>query len=237
MKHKRLITCAILFLVIPLIVILGALIFKGKYYSWISLCVAVVSCLPLFYAFEHRENTASELNVLAALIAISALSRLIFSFVPGFKPITALTVIAAVWLGKESGFVVGALSAVVSNIYFGQGPWTPFQMFAWGGIGFLAGLFGKRLRTNKILLCIFGVLSGVLYSLAMDVWTTVWADGGFNISRYLTSAVLAIPTTFEYAISNVIFLLLLSKPFGDKLSRIKIKYGLFSVNESERNLK
>lgn len=235
MKYKRFITFSILFILIPLIVILGALIFKEKYYSWISLCIAVISCLPLFYAFEHREKTAAELNVLAVLIAISSLSRLIFSFVPGFKPITALTVIAAIWLGKESGFVVGALSAVVSNIYFGQGPWTPFQMFAWGGIGFLAGLFCKRLRNNKILLCIFGILSGVLYSLAMDVWTTVWADGEFNISRYLTSVVLAIPTTFEYAVSNVIFLLLLSKPFGDKLSRIKIKYGLFSVNERKRN--
>lgn len=228
-KRKNLITISILLLAIPFVIVLGVFAFKEKYYAWISLCVAILSCLPLFYCFERKESSSKELSVLAVLIAISAAGRFIFAWLPGFKPVTAITVITAVWLGKEPGFIVGALSAVVSNFYFGQGPWTPFQMFAWGILGFISGLLSKPLQKNKLLLCIWGVAAGVLYSFTMDIWTTLWADGGFNLSRYAASVISAFPVTVEYAISNVIFLLLLANPIGEKLKRLKIKYGLFSV--------
>lgn len=226
-KIKTPVTVCLLFIAIPAVVILGAAMFREKHYAWISLCVAVLSCLPLLYSFERKESTSKELTVLAVMIAISVIGRFVFAWVPGFKPVTAITVIAAIWLGKEAGFVVGSMSAVVSNFYFGQGPWTPFQMFAWGMLGFLAGLLAKPLRKNKIALCVFGALAGVLYSLTLDVWTTVWAEGTFNLSRYFAVVITAAPTTAEYAVSNVIFLLLLSKPIGEKLERIKKKYGLF----------
>lgn len=230
MKNKKnYLTVGILLLLVPAAVILGAVIFKEKYYAWISLSVAILSCLPLFYCFEHKESSAKELTTLAVMVAISAAGRFVFAWLPGFKPTTAITVIAAVWLGKEAGFVVGALSAVVSNFYFGQGPWTPFQMFAWGFIGFAAGLLAKPLRRNRVLLCAFGVLAGIAFSLLMDVWTTVWADGGFNMTRYAAAAISALPVTVEYAVSNLVFLLILTKPIGEKLERIKKKYGLFAV--------
>jgi len=228
-KQKNPITVCILLLLIPAVVVLGAVIFKEKYYAWISLCVAVLSCIPLFYSFERRESSSKELTVLAVMIAISAAGRFIFAWLPGFKPITAITVIVAIWLGKEAGFVVGSLSAVVSNFYFGQGPWTPFQMFSWGLLGFIAGLLARPMRKNKIILCFFGALAGVMFSITMDVWTILWSDGTFNLSRYGASVISALPVTVEYAVSNVIFLLLLSKPIGEKLERIKKKYGLFAV--------
>lgn len=217
----------LLMVLIPVVVVGGALLFQEKHYAWIALCVAVLSCLPLFLCFEHRESTAKELIILAVLVTISAVGRFIFAWVPGFKPVTAITVIAAIYLGREAGFVVGALSAVVSNFYFGQGPWTPFQMFAWGFLGFLAGVLAQPLKRRKIWMCLYGVLAGILFSAIMDVWTTLWADGTFNITRYLAACISAIPFTIEYAVSNVIFLLLLAKPIGEKLERIKRKYGLF----------
>ena len=217
----------LLLVLIPVVVVGGALLFQEKHYAWIALCVAVLSCLPLFLCFEHRESTAKELIILAVLVTISAVGRFIFAWVPGFKPVTAITVIAAMYLGREAGFVVGALSAVVSNFYFGQGPWTPFQMFAWGFLGFLAGVLAQPLKRRKIWMCLYGVLAGILFSAIMDVWTTLWADGTFNITRYLAACISAIPFTIEYAVSNVIFLLLLAKPIGEKLERIKRKYVLF----------
>ena len=132
-------------------------------------------CLPLFICFERKDSTAKELITLAVLVAVSAAGRFAFAWVPGFKPVTAITVIAAMYLGREAGFVVGALSAVVSNFYFGQGPWTPFQMFAWGFLGFLAGVLAQPLKRQKIWMCLYGVLAGVLFSLIMDVWSTLWA--------------------------------------------------------------
>lgn len=226
-KGKNYITACIFMLAVPTVIVFGAVIFKEKYYAWVSFGVAVLSCLPLLYCFERKEHSSKELTVLAVIIAISVVGRFIFAWLPGFKPVTAITVIAAVYLGGESGFVIGSMSAVVSNFYFGQGPWTPFQMFAWGFLGFLAGISAKHLKKSKMLLCVFGAVAGVLYSLTMDIWTTLWVDGCFNITRYWASVLSSMPVTVEYAISNIFFILLLSKPIGEKLERIKKKYGLF----------
>ena len=130
------------------------------------------------------------------------------------------------YFGGEAGFLTGALSAVISNFYFGQGPWTPFQMFSWGIIGFFAGLIAEPLKRSRIILSVYAVLSGVLYSFLMDVWTVLWADGYFNISRYLAALASAVPFTAVYAVSNLVFLLLLARPIGKILERIKTKYAL-----------
>lgn len=228
-KRKNIITFCLIIFIVPALIVLSYIIFKEKFYAAVSVIIAFVSCLPLFYAFNKKTSNSKELTVIAVMIAISVTGRFVFAFLPGFKPVTAITVIAAVYLGKEAGFAVGSLSAVVSNFYFGQGPWTPFQMFAWGVLGFIAGLFYKCLQKSKIILCVFGVLAGALYSLTMDIFTVLFADGAFNLSRYLALVLAALPTTAEYAVSNVIFLLLLAKPIGEKLDRIKTKYGLFAV--------
>ncbi len=227
---KKVLTICILLLAIPIVIFSGGFLFREKYYAWISLCVALLSCIPLFYCFEQKNNSAKELTVVAVMIALSVAGRFVFAWLPSFKPVTAITVIAAIYIGKEAGFAVGALSAVVSNFYFGQGPWTPFQMFSWGVIGFFAGLLSNPLQKNKIILCIYGVLAGVLFSLTMDIWTVVWADGTLNLSRYTTALLTSLPVTIQYAISNVVFLLFLTKPVGTKLERIKKKYGLFLQN-------
>lgn len=226
-KRKSIWTVCLLILLIPALILSASVLFAQKYYALISLLVAVLACIPLFYAFERRESTATELAVLAVLIALCVLGRFLFAWLPGFKPVTALTIIAAVMLGREAGFVVGALSAVVSNFYFGQGPWTPFQMFAWGLIGFCAGVLRGPLKKHRGLLLCFGAISGVLYSMTMDVWTTLWAHGSFHLARYAAYALSALPVTVEYAVSNVIFLWLLARPIGEKLARIQTKYGLF----------
>ncbi|MBQ3816927.1 MAG: ECF transporter S component [Clostridia bacterium] len=226
---KKSIGIIILSALIPAVVIIGSLIFKEKYYAWISLLIAILSCIPLFICFERKESSSKELAVLAVMTSISALGRFVFAWLPGFKPVAAITIITAIYLGKEAGFAVGSLSAVVSNFYFGQGPWTPFQMFSWGFIGFIAGLLKNPLKKSKILLCAFGTVSGILFSLTMDVWSVIWADGGFNLSRYIAAVITARFVTAEYALSNIIFLLFLSKPIGEKLERIKKKYGLFML--------
>ena len=229
MRKNNVVALCIFLLVIPLIVIGGLIIFKDKYYSFIALLIAIFSCLPMFWLFHKKKSSSKEIAILATMIALSVAGRFIFAWLPGFKPVTAIAVIVGVYLGHTSGFLVGSLSAVISNFYFGQGPWTPFQMFAWGVIGLLAGLLSKPLKANKMLLLTFGAISGVLFSLAMDIFTTLWVDGTFNFTRYLASVITALPITAEYAISNIIFLLLLAKPIGEKLDRVKRKYGLFNI--------
>ena len=99
-------------------------------------------------------------------------------------------------------------------------------MVAWGAIGLIAGGAGELLKRHKWLLLIFGVLAGFFYSAVMDVWTVLWYDDSFSIELYLVSVVSALPHTMLYSISNFAFLYFLAKPFGEKLERVKMKYGI-----------
>lgn len=227
MTAKKVIKYLCVFLVAPLIVLCGVFFLGDRKYAFVSLALSVVACIPFFVSFEKGKNDARRIVIIAVMTALSVAGRFVFAPIPFFKPVTAIVIITAIYLGAEAGFITGAFSAVVSNFYFGQGPWTPFQMFAWGLIGFFAGLLAKRLVESKVLLIIFGALTGVVFSFIMDVWTTLWADGTFNIARFIASITTAAPFTVVYMVSNVIFLLLLTKPIGRKLQRLKTKYGIF----------
>ena len=217
-----------MFVLIPAALFAGVSIFNDRNYMLVSAFVALLSCLPFFIAFETNENTGRELVVIAVMCAISVVGRLIFAPIPGFKPVTAVVIITGAVLGAEAGFITGSMTALCSNIFFGQGPWTPFQMFSWGIIGFISGLiFFRRQKKNLIFIIIAGMLFGVLFSLLMDIWTTVSISGSFIVNEYIACIIAAIPVTIEYAVSNAVFLAVLFNPFNKKLERIKTKYGVF----------
>lgn len=227
MRNKK-INYFIIMILIPLSIALGVILFKDRKYNLISIIIAFLSCLPIFFSFEKGKTSTRKMTILSVMVAISVAGRFVFAAIPGFKPVTAIVVITAIYFGSEAGFLTGSLSAIISNIYFGQGPWTPFQMFSWGMLGLIAGLpfMRKLLLKNKIILAIYGVFAGVIYSLMMDVWTVLAMDGIFNARRYIAAVTTSLPFMAIYAVSNVVFLMLAIKPFGEKLERIKIKYGI-----------
>lgn len=210
------------FAVMPALVLLLPKEMQARYYAPVSLAMAVLALLLFLAGFERREIGTRRMILVSVMTALSVLGRLL----PVLKPITALTVLSAMYLGAESGFLVGAMSAVLSNFIFGQGPWTPFQMLAWGVIGLFAGMLAKPLARSRLLLFSYGVLSGAGYSMLLDIWTAVWNYGEFSLRVYAAAIAAALPMTCIYAGSNVIFLAVLAKPIGDKLARIRKKYGL-----------
>lgn len=210
------------FVLIPTVAILGTIVFDEKKHLFISFFVAILSVLLFLTGFEKKAIGTRRMVIVAVMIALCVVGR----FIPFFKPITAITVITAIYLGGESGFLVGSLSALLSNFYFGQGPWTAFQMLAWGLIGLIAGFLSKPLQKSKAALLVYGVLSGVAFSFIMDIWTVLWYNDTFDLTLYLTVIGTAIPHTVLYSVSNFIFLWFMAKPFGEKLNRIKIKYGI-----------
>lgn len=221
-RLRRALNVAVPFVLIPLLVICGAFLFEERRHMIVSTGVALLALLFFATGYEKKPTGSRRMVIVAVMTALCIVGR----FIPFFKPVTALTVITAVYLGGESGFLVGALAALLSNFYFGQGPWTPFQMLAWGMIGLIAGFAANPLKYHKCLLLVYGVMAGILYSAVMDVWTVIWYDGSFHVELYLASFVTAIPHTVMYAVSNFIFLWFMAKPFGEKLERIKIKYGI-----------
>lgn len=200
-------------------VIFGAALLDGRHYTLVSLLVVSASCAGFMCTIERKELTSRYAALTAVMTALSVAGRFIFAPVPAFKPVTALVIISGVYLTAEAGFLTGAMTALISNIYFGHGAWTPFQMLAWGLIGLTAGFLSERLKKNRLLLLVFGAFAGALYSLIMDAWTVLWYSGGPDVALYKAAVISSLPFTAVYAVSNVIFLLFLGKSFGRKLSR------------------
>ena len=195
-------------------------------YVGLSILIMLLTIAAFYLRFEKKKVRSRRLVIIAVMTALSVLGRFIFGALPAFKPITAIVIVTAIWMGPECGFMVGSLTAVISNFYFGQGPWTPFQMVAWGLIGVLAGLLSKSLKKNKIWLYAFGFLAGILYSNFMDIWTVLWYGQGFVWSMYKAALITALPYAASNAVSNVIFLILIGRPFGEKFDRVINKYGI-----------
>ena len=219
---RNILKVGIPFVAVPLLVFWGFNIFEEKRHLLVSFGVAILAVFLFIAGFEKKMTGSRRMVIVAIMISLCIVGRLI----PFFKPVTALTVITAMYLGAESGFLVGALAAVLSNFYFGQGPWTPFQMLAWGLIGLFAGYFSKWLKKSKTILIVYGVLSGIIFSLAMDIWTVLWYNSSFDWTLYKAAIITAIPHTVLYSVSNFIFLWFMAKPIGEKLERIRIKYGV-----------
>lgn len=197
--------------------------------------LAGISCIPYYFKYEKTKPQTRETVVLAVMIALTVMSRIIFAAVPGFKPVSAMVIICGMAFGKESGFVCGSLSAFVSNFFFGQGPWTTFQMLSWGVIGWAAGVLNCRkwLENHRIGLVLYGSVAGIFFSALMDVWTVLAVGNGFQWMRYLVVLGTSIPVTVEYCVSNILFLWILHPVFMRKLCRVKYKYGFYQEDEIE----
>lgn len=194
----------------------------GRKYAVLTVITALLSLLLFLAGFDKRRIGSRRLVLGAVFITLAVAGR----FIPQIKPLTAVVIISGMFTGAETGFLVGSSAALISNIFFGNGPWTPLQMTAMGLIGFFGGVFSKPLKKSRVILALYGVLCGIFYSMFMDIWTTCSATGSLQLSAYLDSVIAAIPFTVIYSVSNVIYLLLLTPPFKRKLERISEKYGL-----------
>lgn len=210
------------FAAIPALVFFGTALVNEQQHLLVSFGVAVLALVLFLTGFERKSTGTRRLVIVSVMTALCIVGR----FIPFFKPVTALTIITAMYLGGESGFLVGALAAALSNFYFGQGPWTPFQMLAWGMIGLLSGALHKPLKRSRPFLLVYGVVCGVAYSMVMDVWTILWYDSGFRWDLYLSAVLTALPHTVLYGLSNLAFLWLCARSFGEKLERVRLKYGV-----------
>lgn len=227
-KRTKIATLLILFL-IPLTIFIGIYYLGDKKYYFISLLIILETMIPFGFAFENRKPKARELVIISALCAIGVAGRTAFFMLPQFKPVAAIVIISGVAFGGETGFLVGAITAFVSNFFFGQGPWTPWQMFSFGIIGFLAGIMFQKgiLRKTKTDMCLFGfVATFVIYGGIMNPASVIMWQSNININMVLSSYVMGMPFDFIHAISTVFFLFLAAEPMLEKLERIKIKYGL-----------
>lgn len=230
LPKRTAVSVLLILLAVPLTLLAGWFFFGGKQYYLIAFVILLECMLPFFLVFEGRRPKARELVTVAVLCALAVAGRAAFFMLPQFKPVLAIAILAGASLGAETGFLVGAVSMLVSNMLFSQGPWTPWQMFAAGMIGFLAGILFRRgfLRRSRASLCLFGAICTVVIygGMTNPVSALIWAGETLNRKILLSFYVSGFPMDCIHAAATAIFLWFLSGPLLGKLERVKIKYGL-----------
>ena len=224
---------SIISIICVLVLIPGVLflswIYSSKSIYITSIVVIFLSMIPFFLSFEHRAPQARELVVLAVLCAIAVVARSAFIWFPAFKPMTALFIIIGIAFGAEAGFLSGAVTALVSNFVFGQGVWTPWQMFAYGMAGFIAGVlyhFGL-ISKKRLPLSIFGaVLVIVIVGPLLDTCSLFTEMADVTAENALVVYVAGFPLNLIHAAATFLTLFFLSGPIFSELDRLKMKYGL-----------
>ena len=200
----------------------------GQWYYLTSTLMALELLIPFFLAFEGRKPQARELAVTAVLCALAVAARVAIP-IPNFKAIYGIIMIAGIALGPESGFLVGAVSALSSNFFLSQGPYTPWQMMAYGTGGMLAGfLFQKgRLPRKPLAMGLVG-LFGVLLVVGpiLDTCTVFLAPITLNPKNILAIYLSGFGVNITQSLSTFAVLFLLGEPMLEKLNRIQVKYGM-----------
>lgn len=227
MKKSNLVTLLVCFLLIPATLYLGAQL-PGRSYYITGTLIIIELMIPFFMAFEGRKPQARELVVIAVMCAIAIAGRVAIP-IPNFKATFALIMLAGIAFGPEAGFMVGAVTAFASNFFYGQGAYTPWQMFGYGAGGMLAGFcFAKgRLPQKPLVMAVFGFLATILWvGPLLDCSHIFLMVSVINWDSIIAAFVSGFPVNLSQAICTVLVMLLFARPLLDKLDRIKVKYGM-----------
>lgn len=214
-------------LLIPLTLFVGTKL-TGRWYYLTCTLVILETMAPFFLAFERRKPQARELVTIAVLCALAVASRVVV-VLPNFKPITGIIMLTGIAMGPQAGFMTGAIAAFASNFFFSQGPWTPWQMMAYGAGGFLAGLlfYGNKRKKNPVILAIFGFFAILLVvGPLLDCCTVFTVSPKITWKYALAVFTAGLPYNAQHALACAVTLLVLSKPLLGKLERLRIKYGM-----------
>ncbi len=226
MKKQNLL---IFLLAIPLTLILGSKL-PGRWYYLTSTLIIIELLIPFFLAFEGKRPQARELVLLSVMCALAVAARVAIP-IPNFKAIFAVIILSGIAFGAESGFLVGAVSALASNFFYSQGPYTPWQMLAYGLGGLLAGLVFRKRKHNPWHMAAFGFFAVLLVvGPVLDSCTLFIAPVKINLKNILLVYTVGLPANLIGAGSTAAVLLILGGPMLKKLQRIQIKYGILDKN-------
>jgi energy-coupling factor transport system substrate-specific component len=184
-----------------------------------------------FAWYERTHPSARVLALVATLAALAAIGRIAFAPIPNVKPTTDIVLLAGVALGGAPGFAVGAVAAIASNLFFGQGTWTPWQMAAWGLIGIAgAGLalvyrrFGRR--PGRVVLSLACALAGLAYGAVMNFSLWVTYSGDHTWAKLATTFATSLPFDLAHAGGNVVFCLAFGPALLAALLRFRARFDV-----------
>ena len=228
-RKRGVISSLLLLVAVPVTILSGVYLFDESNYYAVCLGVILEIMAAVAVSFEKRKPKAEEIVVISVLCALAVAGRAAFYPLQQFKPVGAIVVVAGSCLGAEVGFLVGAVAAFVSNFFFGQGPWTAWQMISFGMMGLAAGVFFrlKMVRKNRITYALFGFFATILiYGGISNPGSMLLWEPEPTLELVVSSWVLGLPYDTVHAVSTLLFLWFIGVPLAEKIQRIKMKYGL-----------
>ena len=206
----------------------------GLAQSALLLLVVVGLVVGLFFAgYEASRPALRQIMPTLVLASLAAAGRVLFAAVPDFKPVSAIAIIAGAVLGRRNGFMVGALAALTSNFFFGQGMWTPWQMYAWGLVGYMggvladAGAFRRRDgRVAMVPLLGWGFASGLVYGAVINLYDVVAFVQPLTWPGAVARVAAALPFDLMHGAATVVFLGALYAPWTRRIERVVRKFDL-----------
>ena len=232
MKRSQIAMFAVLVIVIPATLYLGTKL-PGRSYYLLSALVALEILIPFFMAFEGRKPHPRELVTVAVLSAMAVIARVAVPL-PGFKPTFAVIMLAGIAFGPETGFIVGAMGALGSDFFYGQGPFTPWQMMAYGMAGLLGGFVYQHnwLPRKNWVMGVFCFLSTVLLiGPLLDTSTVAIIASGSKWEAALPIYLSGLPVNLTQGTCNFLTMLLFGNAILEKLDRVKTQYGMMETED------
>lgn len=189
----------------------------------LSLLVVVAALAVFMTGYDRSAPRLRDIVPATVLAAVAVAGRVLLAAVPSAKPVSAICIIAGIVFGRRNGFMVGALAALVSNFFMSQGAWTPWQMYAWGLVGWLAGVLEEHgaFEGRRWAVLAYGFASGLLYGAILNAWSLIGFFHPESLGQALAILAPAIPLDIVHGAATVGFLLALYVPWTTKLERVR----------------
>lgn len=216
-------------ILVPVILLLSLRYNRDSSYLFLGTLLMAVSIVSFMFIFDRRQIRTREIMTVTVMTTLAVLGRVFLFFAPEIKIMSAIVVISGMTLGPVCGFLVGSMAAFVSNFFFGQGSWTIWQMYALGMVGLLSGII-LRNRRSRLFVCITGfLLVFLVYGFIVNFHSLLFFAGAVTAENARLIYLPAIPFDLMHALTTFVFLWFFEETFDQKISRIKLKYGMTSL--------
>jgi energy-coupling factor transport system substrate-specific component len=202
--------------------------------TWIAGSTLVLGAVLVvgFVWYERTHPTTRVIALVATLAAMAALGRVAFAALPNVKPMTDIVLIAGYTLGGAPGFMVGAVAALASNLFFGQGPWTPWQMVGWGGVGLFGAALARVSRDlGRVPLAAACGLAGLGFGAVMNLHMWVTYSGDHTLAKLGASFATSLPFDLAHAVGNIVFCLAFGPALVRALRRFRTRFDIIWVRD------
>lgn len=214
--------------------VLAALALWASLASWpmptlnwglVSTLVLLAILALLMWSTGRQPTNTMVISVTAALAALASLGRILFASLPSVQPVTFLVLLSGYVFGSGTGFIIGMLTGLISNFFLGHGPWTLWQMIAWGICGLLGGFIGRGKSDLAVMpFMIMSILAAYFYGIFMNTWH--WLNLVYPLTWTTWAATWASSILFDtmHATGNVIFAIIFARPFFNYLVRYRNRF-------------